>query len=166
MTQIKELKERNSGVTMFRCIGAMALLAIALSAATLQAAPAPQPQPDPLLHKPAPSFVRTGLNHQRVDLAAYRIIQESLTNAIRHAGPATAMVSLAWGEDRLGLEVRDTGRGASANEGPPDGAVSGAGHGLVGMRERALAAGGTFEAGSSPGGGFAVHAELPLDGTA
>jgi len=101
-----------------------------------------------------------------VDLAAYRIIQESLTNTIRHAGPASATVSLAWGDDRLGLEVRDSGRGASANDGPADGAVWGAGHGLVGMRERALAAGGTFEAGSSPGGGFAVHAELPLDGNA
>ena len=101
-----------------------------------------------------------------VDLAAYRIIQESLTNTIRHAGPASATVSLAWSDDRLGLEVRDTGRGASASDGPAGSAVSGAGHGLVGMRERALAAGGTFEAGSSPGGGFAVHAELPLDGNA
>ncbi len=101
-----------------------------------------------------------------VDLAAYRIIQESLTNTIRHAGPASATVSLAWGDDRLGVEVRDSGRGASANDGPADVAASGAGHGLVGMRERALAAGGTFEAGSSPGGGFVVHAELPLDGSA
>ena len=100
-----------------------------------------------------------------VDLAAYRIIQESLTNTIRHAGPASAIVSLAWGDDRLGVDVRDSGRGASANDGA-DVAASGAGHGLVGMRERALAAGGTFEAGSSPGGGFAVHAELPLDGSA
>ena len=57
---------------MFRCIGAMALLAIGLGAALLHGAPAPHPQPDPLLHKPAPSFVRNDLNHQRVDLAAYR----------------------------------------------------------------------------------------------
>jgi signal transduction histidine kinase len=99
-----------------------------------------------------------------VDLAAYRIIQESLTNTIRHAGPASATVSIAWGDDRLGLEIRDTGRGASANGGAVDVTVPGAGHGLVGMRERALAVGGTFEAGSSPGGGFAVRAELPLDG--
>jgi signal transduction histidine kinase len=101
-----------------------------------------------------------------VDLAAYRIIQESLTNTIRHAGPASATVSLAWGDDRLGVEVRDTGRGASGNDGPADGAVSGAGHGLVGMRERALAAGGTFKAGSSSEGGYVVQAELPLDGNA
>jgi signal transduction histidine kinase len=101
-----------------------------------------------------------------VDLAAYRIIQESLTNTIRHAGPASATVSMAWGDDRLGLEIRDTGRGASANGGATDVSVSGAGHGLVGMRERALAVGGTFEAGSSPDGGFAVRAELPLDGAA
>jgi signal transduction histidine kinase len=101
-----------------------------------------------------------------VDLAAYRIIQESLTNTIRHAGQASATVSLAWGNDRLGLEIRDTGRGVAANGGAPDVSVPGAGHGIVGMRERALAVGGTCEAGSSPDGGFAVHAELPLDGEA
>ena len=99
-----------------------------------------------------------------VDLAAYRIIQELLTNTIRHAGQASATVSLAWGDDRLGLEIRDTGRGDAANGGAADVPVTGAGHGIVGMRERAVAVGGTFEAGSSPGGGFAVHAELPLDG--
>jgi signal transduction histidine kinase len=101
-----------------------------------------------------------------VDLAAYRIIQESLTNTIRHAGPASATVSLIWGDDRLGLEISDTGRGASANGGAPDATVPGAGHGLVGMRERAVAVGGTFAAGPSPDGGFAVRAELPLGGAA
>ena len=101
-----------------------------------------------------------------VDLAAYRIIQELLTNTIRHAGQASATVSLAWADDRLGLEIRDTGRGSAANGGTADVSVPGAGHGIVGMRERAVAVGGTFEAGSSPGGGFAVHAELPLDGEA
>ena len=85
-----------------------------------------------------------------VDLAAYRIIQESLTNTIRHAGQASATVSLAWGDDRLGLEIRDTGRGAAANGGAADVSVPDAGHGIVGMRERAVAVGGTFEAGSSP----------------
>jgi signal transduction histidine kinase len=98
-----------------------------------------------------------------VDLAAYRIIQESLTNTIRHAGPASATVSLAWADDRLTLEIRDNGRGASANGGAPDVALRGAGHGLVGMRERAMAVGGTFETGSPSDGGFVVHAELPLD---
>jgi signal transduction histidine kinase len=99
-----------------------------------------------------------------VDLAAYRIIQESLTNAVRHAGPASATVSLVWGDRQLRVEVSDTGRGAAPDGEAPDGAVAGAGHGLVGMRERATAVGGTFEAGSLSHRGFAVRAELPLDG--
>ena len=74
------------------------------------------------------------------DLAAYRIVQESLTNAIRHAGPATAAVCLSYSADELRIEVTDTGQG------PPAGATS-AGHGLVGMRERAAAVGGTLQAG-------------------
>lgn len=98
-----------------------------------------------------------------VDLAAYRIIQESLTNTIRHAGQASATVWLVWGPGRLELEIRDTGRGAAANGVEAGASIPGSGHGLVGMRERALAVGGTFEAGSSSGGGFAVRAELPLD---
>ncbi len=92
-----------------------------------------------------------------VDLAAYRIIQESLTNAVRHAGEASATVALAWSDGWLGVEVSDTGRGAAANGEVPDGG----GHGLVGMRERAAAVGGTLEAGPLPGGGFAVRARLP-----
>ena len=92
-----------------------------------------------------------------MDLAAYRIIQESLTNAVRHAGPASATVSLAWGDGQLRVDVRDTGRGAAANGALPDVGVAGAGHGLVGMRERAAAVGGTLEAGPSRGGGFAVQ---------
>ena len=99
-----------------------------------------------------------------VDLAAYRIIQELLTNSIRHAGQASATVSLAWGDDRLGLEIRDTGRGAAANGSLTEASVPGGGHGIVGMRERAVAVGGTFEAGSLSGGGFTVHAELPVGG--
>jgi signal transduction histidine kinase len=97
-----------------------------------------------------------------VDLAAYRIIQESLTNAIRHAGPATATVALTYRSGRLLIEVTDTGRGPAA-AGVRDLGSAGAaqGHGLVGMRERAAAAGGTFQAGPAPGGGFAVTAELP-----
>ena len=93
-----------------------------------------------------------------VDLAAYRIIQESLTNAIRHAGPASATVSLGYEPDCLRIEVRDTGRGL------PGGAQHApAGHGLVGMRERAAAAGGELTAGpAGPAGGFAVTASLPF----
>jgi signal transduction histidine kinase len=98
-----------------------------------------------------------------VDLAAYRIIQESLTNAVRHAGPANATVSLAWSDGWLRLDVRDTGRGVAVNGESADATVAGAGHGLVGMRERAAAVGGTLEAGPSPSGGFAVRAELPTE---
>jgi len=98
-----------------------------------------------------------------VDLAAYRIIQESLTNAVRHAGPANATVSLAWSDGQLRVEVRDTGRGVAVNGESVDAAVAGAGHGLVGMRERAAAVGGTLEAGPSLGGGFAVRAQLPTE---
>jgi len=92
------------------------------------------------------------------DLAAYRIIQESLTNAIRHAGPATATIWLQYDESALRIEVADTGRGV------PAGTESlGAGHGLIGMRERAAAVGGTLEAGPDPTGGYRVVAVLPAE---
>jgi signal transduction histidine kinase len=95
------------------------------------------------------------------DLAAYRIVQESLTNVIRHAGPATATVTLAYGLGELRVEVADTGRGK------PAGAMGdGTGHGLAGMAERAAAVGGTVEAGPGPAGGFRVAARLPLAGGA
>lgn len=87
-----------------------------------------------------------------IDLAAYRIVQESLTNALRHAGAAEATVHVAWHEDGLVIEVRDTGRG------PLPG--TGRGHGLEGMRERATATGGAFSAGAGEDGGFRVRAEL------
>ncbi len=98
-----------------------------------------------------------------IDLAGYRIIQESLTNAVRHAGPASATVSLAWGEGLLGVDVRDTGRAPGGNGATAEAAVAGSGHGLIGMRERAVSVGGTLEAGPTRGGGFAVHAELPTE---
>ena len=90
-----------------------------------------------------------------VDLAAYRIIQESLTNAIRHAGPATATVSLTYGAADLRIEISDTGRGAAL------GPAAGTGHGLTGMRERAAAVGGTVQAGPGETGGFRVTGRLP-----
>ena len=90
-----------------------------------------------------------------VDLAAYRIIQESLTNAIRHAGPASATVGLAYDEAGLRVEVADTGRGLMATARPVPG------HGLIGMRERAASVGGTLEAGPGPDGGFRVAARFP-----
>jgi signal transduction histidine kinase len=89
-----------------------------------------------------------------VDLAAYRVVQESLTNVLRHAGAATATVRLAYLPEEVSVEVVDTGRGAA-------GAPSG-GHGLVGMRERVAALGGDFTAGAAEGGGFRVYARLPL----
>jgi signal transduction histidine kinase len=94
-----------------------------------------------------------------VQLAVYRIVQESLTNVLRHAGPATATVSVRQVDGRLDVEVVDTGRGPVPGGQPP-------GHGIAGMRERAVAVGGTLRAGPASGGGFAVHAVLPIPSTA
>jgi signal transduction histidine kinase len=90
-----------------------------------------------------------------VDLSAYRIVQEALTNALKHAGPTSARVVVRYGKDDLELEIADTGAGAAASDGE--------GHGLVGMRERVSLYGGRLEAGPRDGGGFAVRARLPLD---
>ncbi|MCZ2817137.1 sensor histidine kinase [Modestobacter sp. VKM Ac-2984] len=91
-------------------------------------------------------------------LAAYRIVQESLTNVLKHAGPAgRAWVRLHWRPDALELAVLDDGRGASAAIVESDGQ----GQGLLGMRERAALHGGTLAAGPRTGGGFGVHAALP-----
>ncbi|HEY3611947.1 MAG TPA: sensor histidine kinase [Pseudonocardiaceae bacterium] len=89
-----------------------------------------------------------------VDLAAYRIIQESLTNAIRHAAPATATIRLDFAADHVDIEVTDTGHGQSEHG-------DSGGHGLIGMRERATAIGGTVRAGPAAHGGFQVLACLP-----
>ncbi len=91
-----------------------------------------------------------------VELAAYRIVQEALTNARRHAPGAAVDVELRYAADGLRLRVRDNGPGA-----PGDLTGPSAGHGLAGMRERALAAGGALHTGNAPGGGFCVEAELP-----
>jgi signal transduction histidine kinase len=90
-----------------------------------------------------------------VDLAAYRIVQESLTNVLRHAGAATAAVRIALTDGDLTVSVTDTGRGG-------DPAVPAGGHGLAGMRERVTALGGELSAGPLPGGGFAVTATIPV----
>jgi signal transduction histidine kinase len=95
-----------------------------------------------------------------VDLAAYRIVQESLTNAIRHAGPATAAVSLGYDHDELRIEITDTGRGPA----PGHNHNGNGGHGLAGMRERAATVGGSLETGPGPAGGFRVAARLPFSG--
>jgi signal transduction histidine kinase len=94
-----------------------------------------------------------------VDLAAYRIVQESLTNVARHASPATATVRLTHGPGGLDIEVCDDGSAPATN-----GAFPGSGSGIAGMRERAGALGGRLQAGPRPGGGFAVTAHLPLGG--
>jgi signal transduction histidine kinase len=89
-----------------------------------------------------------------LDLSAFRIVQEALTNALTHAGPARARVVLRYLADELELEVSDDGPGAG------DG--SGSGYGLVGMRERVTVYGGELEAGRRPGGGYALRVRLPL----
>jgi signal transduction histidine kinase len=91
-----------------------------------------------------------------VDLCAYRIIQEALTNAIKHAGPAHAVVRLDWAGDSLLLEISDDGAGVTA-----DRLISG-GHGLIGMRERVSLHGGVVEACPADQRGFVVRARLPL----
>jgi signal transduction histidine kinase len=96
------------------------------------------------------------------DLAAYRIVQEALTNTVRHAGPAAAAVSVRYGAADLEIEITDTGRGPRG----ADAGGNGSGHGLRGMRERAASAGGTIEIGPGPGGGFRVAARFPLSGDA
>jgi len=88
-----------------------------------------------------------------VDLAAYRIVQEALTNTRKHAGPARASVAVRYAPEALELEVTDDGRA---------GANGGGGHGLIGMRERVALYGGQLDAGPRPHGGFTIHAHLPL----
>lgn len=89
-----------------------------------------------------------------VDLTAFRIIQEALTNTIKHAGPAKARLTLRYRTDTLELEIVDDGRG--------DGNGGGTGHGLVGMRERAALYGGELRAGACEEGGYAVRVTLPI----
>jgi signal transduction histidine kinase len=93
-----------------------------------------------------------------VDAAALRIVQESLTNTYRHAGPTSATVTLSYLPDELRVQVDDEGRGQT------DGVSVGTGSGLTGMRQRVEALSGTFEAGARPGGGFRVVATFPTGG--
>jgi signal transduction histidine kinase len=102
-----------------------------------------------------------------LDLSAYRIVQEALTNVVRHAGPATARVRIAYGEAEVVVEVTDDGKGVESASGrqptASDRQIRRSGHGIPGMRERAALYGGTLEAGPLPGGGFRVAATLPLE---
>ncbi|GAB3146236.1 sensor histidine kinase [Micromonospora sonneratiae] len=97
-----------------------------------------------------------GLLDPGVALTIFRIVQEALTNALKHAGAATAEVRLSFGVYWLIVEIFDTGRG-------PGPAPSRVGHGLVGMRERVALYGGTLRTGPRPGGGFRVYAKLPME---
>jgi signal transduction histidine kinase len=94
-----------------------------------------------------------------VSLTVYRIVQEALTNVVKHAGPATATVTLTFG-GTVDINVTDDGRGAAA--GLPAG-IPGAGHGTAGMRERVAMLNGQLAVGPRPGGGFRVHATIPLE---
>jgi signal transduction histidine kinase len=94
-----------------------------------------------------------------VDLSAYRIVQEALTNVVKHAGPARAQVVVGYRDQEVTVEVIDDGRGAVTSV--SDGRV-GTGHGLIGMRERVAAFSGELEVGPRLGGGFRVAARLPL----
>ncbi len=98
-----------------------------------------------------PVAVSAGLS-----LCAYRVVQEALTNALKHAGPTEAEVNVRWSPDALELQVTDAGRGASVPVTGPGG------HGIDGMRERATLHGGSLDAGPVPGGGFIVRARIPL----
>jgi signal transduction histidine kinase len=86
---------------------------------------------------------------------AYRIVQEALTNALKHAGPARARVRVRYGLGEVELEISDDGPGPAAGNG-------GGGHGLVGMRERVNVYGGVLESGGLPEGGYAVRVRLPF----
>jgi signal transduction histidine kinase len=90
-----------------------------------------------------------------IELSAYRIVQEALTNALKHAGGAHAIVHVRYGAESLELEIIDDGHGTPAP-------VSSGGHGLVGMRERVALYGGRLDAGRRPSGGFAVRVLLPI----
>ena len=94
-----------------------------------------------------------------LDLAAYRVVQEGLTNVVKHASPTRCLVVVRWGDDALELRVADAGpTGAGAH--PALG--GGGGHGIIGMRERVQVFGGDLHAGPRPGGGFELRAVLPL----
>ncbi|GHJ12926.1 ATPase [Micromonospora sp. AKA38] len=95
------------------------------------------------------------------DLCAYRVVQEGLTNVLKHAAPASSTIDLRYDSDRFVARVSDDGRRAAT----ATGAATSAGHGLLGMRERAKLYGGSLAAGPRPGGGFEVVLTMPVPGT-
>jgi len=99
---------------------------------------------------------------QAVNVSAYRIVQEALTNVLRHAGPARAEVTVGCADSAVTIEVTDDGPGNPAPPSVRGEAEAGGGHGLAGMRERVALFGGDLRAGPRPGGGFTVCARLPV----
>jgi signal transduction histidine kinase len=93
-----------------------------------------------------------------VDLSAFRVVQEALTNTLKHARASAASVGVRYGTDAVDIEVVDDGVPGAGDDGP------GGGHGLAGMRERVALYGGELDFGHAPTGGFRVHALLPVDG--
>jgi signal transduction histidine kinase len=91
-----------------------------------------------------------------VDLSAYRILQEGLTNSLKHAEASTVDVTVRYGVEDLELEVRDNGVGSTSSDG--------LGHGLVGIHERVKIYGGEMSVGSGQEGGFVLRVSLPLEG--
>jgi signal transduction histidine kinase len=108
-------------------------------------------EPLPQMQLPAP-----------VDLAGYRIVQEALTNAVRHAGASTATVEIRCTTDAVIVQIDDDGAGTTESPVPEGASGGGGGNGLRGMAERAASVGGEVTAGPGPGGGFRVWARLPL----
>jgi signal transduction histidine kinase len=104
---------------------------------------------------------------QALGLSAFRIVQEALTNALKHAGPARAEVTIRYQAAAVELEIRDTGGGRDGQPEPQKGNGQGngqrRGHGLVGMRERVAMFGGEFTAAPAPSGGYLVRARMPFD---
>ena len=90
------------------------------------------------------------------------MVQESLTNVVRHAGASRAKVAVRHSDGQVVVEVTDDGRAGPGNDGGGNGNGAGSGQGILGMRERARALGGNLEAGPRPGGGFRVQATLPV----
>jgi len=138
----------------------------ATDGADLTPAPTLAGLPD-LVHKTTPNAtlrtngVPAGLS-PALELTLYRVVQEALTNVLKHAGPdAHAAVTLAFSPARVTVDVTDDGRGVPVSDADASG-----GNGLRGMRERVAALGGAVTVGARPGGGLAVEATLPIGGVA
>ncbi|MGH9088496.1 MAG: sensor histidine kinase, partial [Acidimicrobiales bacterium] len=110
--------------------------------------------------------LRSGALHELTpgaELSVYRVVQEALTNVVKHAGPAAVRVEVRDEPDTLVIEVVDNGRGNTTVPDGFDGPLAVTHHGIVGMRERVALFGGTLSAGSRPEGGFGVLARMALD---